>query len=277
MKKDIYEFRMVPQMPSEHFTKVTYRGFVMPLNRGKWYYGQTNDGKLCVTNGWEVDRLTQVYVQHEKGGKFNPEWLPVWDDDGTQLLIIAEHDLTRIKIDIKEHIEYAMDYNDWLLSNEYDYGNLDDLTREELDNVIEDYDFYLYNGNKYPYFVRKIVEKEIEEKDNEVKNMNKLKSYKEYDSVSLGGSDIAVLTFTGYTEKNGLVAKVLNFGSDGSYNAYLVDENAEIGNHYELVLKFDSWVNVYDDMGVVEQFKADHIKVYRAGDFGCIIQLINER
>lgn len=275
MGKDIYEFKMVPKMPKD-FTKVTYRGFVIPCG-GKWYYGKNlKNGNLCATNGWEVNGLTHVHIQHEKGGKFEPEWIPLYDDDGTQLLRIAENDLTRIKVDLKEHVDHVMDFDDWLLSNEYDYGNLDDLTREELDDVLDDYDYYLYDGNKYPYFVRKIVEKELEKKENEVENVNKLRSYKEYESISLGGSDIAALTFTGYTEENGLVAKILDFGSDGSYKAYLVDEYAEIGSHYELELEFDSWVNVYDDTDLVETFKADYIKVYRAGDFGCIIQLIGK-
>ena len=48
-----------------------------------------------------------------------------------------------------------------------------------------------------------------------------MKSYKEYDREFIGDSDIAALTFVG-TTKNGLKANILDFGSDGRYNAYIV-------------------------------------------------------
>lgn len=109
-----------------------------------------------------------------------------------------------------------------------------------------------------------------------------MKSYKEYEKVFIGDSDIAALTFVGIT-KDGLKANILNFGSDGRYNAYVVDENAKIGDHYTLEMEFETssgfkaWVKIYDDEELTKDYSADKIRVYRAGDFGCIIQLIGKK
>lgn len=103
-----------------------------------------------------------------------------------------------------------------------------------------------------------------------------MKSYKEYERQFIGDSDIAALIFVG-TTKDGLKANILNFGSDGRYNAYVVDENAKIGDHYTLEMEFETWLKIYDDEGLTEDYSADKIRVYRAGDFGCIIQLIGEK
>lgn len=66
----------------------------------------------------------------------------------------------------------------------------------------------------------------------------------------------------------------LHFGGDGNYSAYLVDDpDAEIGSHYSLVATFEKWLKIYDDEGLVFRGDAREIKVYQAGQFGCIIQL----
>ena len=102
-----------------------------------------------------------------------------------------------------------------------------------------------------------------------------MKSYKEYDREFIGDSDIAALIF--------VKANILDFGCDGRYNAYVVDENAKIGDHYTLEMEFETssgfkaWLKVYDDEGLTADYSADKIRVYRAGDFGCIIQLIGEK
>ena len=95
------------------------------------------------------------------------------------------------------------------------------------------------------------------------------KYYKDYEVKLLGSSDIASLILAG---ADGV--SYLDFGSDGSYSAYVVDDNAIIGEHYKLIASFDYWLRVYDDEGLTATFKASKINVYRAGDFGCIIQLI---
>ena len=93
-----------------------------------------------------------------------------------------------------------------------------------------------------------------------------MKSYKEYEKVFIGDSDIAALTFVGIT-KNGLEAKILDFGCDGRYNAYIVDENATIGDHYTLEMEYETssgfkaWLKIYDDEGLTADYRADQIIV----------------
>ena len=104
-----------------------------------------------------------------------------------------------------------------------------------------------------------------------------MKNYKDFKKEYIGSSDIASFILSGYKENNGLVLKELHFGCDGSYNAYIVDmENVEIGEHYNKIAEYDSWMKIYDDTELVKVFKADKIIVYRAAEMGCIIQLINK-
>lgn len=97
-----------------------------------------------------------------------------------------------------------------------------------------------------------------------------MKSYKEYAPILLGSSDIASLTVRSGEDVIGL-----KFGSDGYYKAYLVDAEAEIGGHYRKVLELKGWVWIYDDEERVFRARADEIIIYRAGEMGMIIQLIN--
>lgn len=97
------------------------------------------------------------------------------------------------------------------------------------------------------------------------------KSYKDYKKQHLGESDISALVARfgdGDTTE-------IKFGGDGSYSAYIVDESADIGGHYEIVAQGEFWLWIYDDSERMATFRADKIIVYRAGDMGCIIQLIN--
>lgn len=56
-----------------------------------------------------------------------------------------------------------------------------------------------------------------------------MKMYKDFPKVYIGESDIASLTL-----RTPVDAHVLKFGSDGYYKAYIVNGEAEIGNHYKL-------------------------------------------
>lgn len=95
-----------------------------------------------------------------------------------------------------------------------------------------------------------------------------MKNYKDYEKVFIGGSNIASLTL-----RSPIDATVLNFGEDNNYLAYVVDAEAEIGEHYKKVYECENWLKIYDDDGLVKEFKADKIEVYRAGEMGCIIRL----
>ena len=155
----ILEFRRVPDM-DKNFTKLTYRGYTMPLKKGRWYYGQDLEtGNLCVTNSFECGGRTQIFIQYEKGKKYTEEWLNLYDDNGNQQITIAEPDLTNIMTDIKDNISHSMDIDDWCMGNGYDAEYLRQTKKENLEALEKDYQYYLYMGWKYPYFVRKIAEK----------------------------------------------------------------------------------------------------------------------
>jgi len=99
-------------------------------------------------------------------------------------------------------------------------------------------------------------------------------NYKEYDKISLGYSDIAALVMVGYKPRIGAVPQMLNFGEDSHYSAYLVDGEAEIGSHYTLIAEYYTWLKIYDDDDLVARFDGTTIRVYRAGEMGCIIQVV---
>lgn len=101
--------------------------------------------------------------------------------------------------------------------------------------------------------------------------------YKDYEKRSIGGSDIATVILVGYKSdaENGLFLYPLDFGIDGEYDAYIVDGNAEIGEHYKEVACFESWLKIYDDTGLACHFSGRKIKVFRAASMGCIIQVID--
>lgn len=100
-----------------------------------------------------------------------------------------------------------------------------------------------------------------------------MKTYKDFEKQYIGLSNIASLILVG-CGKNGLSLKELHFGQDASYQAYIVEGEAEIGGHYYKVAEFDSWLKIYDDEGLVKRFSGKNIIIYRAAEMGCIIQII---
>ena len=79
-----------------------------------------------------------------------------------------------------------------------------------------------------------------------------MKSYKEYEKKYIGMSDIANLILAGSSD-NGLKLAVLHFGMDNDYYAYIVDADAEIGEHYTKVAEFKSWLRIYDDSFLTQE------------------------
>lgn len=102
-----------------------------------------------------------------------------------------------------------------------------------------------------------------------------MKTYKDYEKQYIGSSDIASLILAGCRDGEGFVTIPLHFGEDNSYDAHIVEGEAEIGNHYEKRAEFNSWLKIYDDDGLVKQFEGKKIIVYRAAMMGCIIQILN--
>ena len=102
-----------------------------------------------------------------------------------------------------------------------------------------------------------------------------METYKDYPKSSIGFSDYATLILAGAGGENGLKTEPLHFNYDGQYFAYIVPEDTKIGEHYRKVAEFKHWLKIYDDTDLEKNYIAEKIIVYRAGDAGCIIQLIN--
>lgn len=98
-----------------------------------------------------------------------------------------------------------------------------------------------------------------------------MRSYKEYRKKMIGYSDISALIMAGGSD-DGLKVEELSFGGDGLYYAYMLDGEAKIPEHYELVAEFKNHLKIYDDDKLTISMRSYKIRVYRAGDFGCIIQ-----
>lgn len=96
--------------------------------------------------------------------------------------------------------------------------------------------------------------------------------YHNFQKEYIGGSDYCTLIMVGPSQRKFLV-QPLKFGEDGTYMAYIVNEEAEIGSYYTRVATFKHWLKIYDDDSLVKSFNANKIVVYRSGKFGCIIQL----
>lgn len=105
-----------------------------------------------------------------------------------------------------------------------------------------------------------------------------MKTYQHFIRKYIGTSDVASLIMMGLKE-TGRSLEFLNFGEDGDYYAYLVDREedkpVEIGEHYKKVATFTNWLKIYDDYESTLDIKGKVINVYRAGEFGCIIEVID--
>lgn len=68
----------------------------------------------------------------------------------------------------------------------------------------------------------------------------------------------------------------LDFGSSSSYYAYICNEDTAIGAHYRLVGELTDEIRIFDDVLGESMFaaKANKIRIWRAGAFGCITQLL---
>lgn len=100
-----------------------------------------------------------------------------------------------------------------------------------------------------------------------------MKNYKSYEKTHIGSSDIGLIHVVGMG-KDDIKCEFIPFGQDGWYNAYIVEADTEIPEHYHEVARFRAWATVYDDNSMVKQFYGDEIIFYRAGEMGMIVQVI---
>lgn len=182
------------------------------------------------------------------------------------------------------HLEYGGNYDGSfdLLQNRYLYetvksklknegekeGDYLKINLEINDELMENFEELMKFNFRWPLYSYEASKMD----DDKYKVMIKKNCYyKNYKKVFIGESDIASLVFRGACK-----LKEINFGEDGDYRAYIVDEDAIIGSHYEYIDTFKSWLRIYDDFGLKLRLNNSRkYKVYRAGDFGIIIQLIN--
>ena len=102
------------------------------------------------------------------------------------------------------------------------------------------------------------------------------KTYKDFKKIYIGESERAELTLRFFNfEKKAIDHQGLHFGGDNAYSAYLAqDENMEIPEQYNLAFESNSpWLDIIDDTNVITFNNIEHIKIYRASDYGCIICL----
>ena len=146
-KKEImYEFKEL--ILPEHFRHASYGGFC--VKPGMFYGVEKETGKLVATTGWNVNGLTNIYIQHEPKSQWNNDlWEDLYDDYGKPLITIEENDLQRISNKVKEFQRTAMDFETWADENGYDDESWDE------DQIESAYDSYYFIG--YPEFVIQLL------------------------------------------------------------------------------------------------------------------------
>ena len=101
-----------------------------------------------------------------------------------------------------------------------------------------------------------------------------MKSYKDFEKIYIGCSDISQLIIS-----SSYGTRDLFFKADGRYEAYECFDDCKIDDHYRLVFSGRSWLRIYDDEGLTyHRHKPNgytRFDIYRAGDFGCIIHWHN--
>ena len=146
-KKEImYEFKEL--ILPEHFRHASYGGFC--VKPGMFYGVEKETGKLVATTGWNVNGLTNIYIQHEPKSQWNNDlWEDLYDDYGKPLITIEENDLQRISNKVKDFQKTAMDFETWADENGYDDESWDE---DQIESV---YDSYYFMG--YPEFAIQLL------------------------------------------------------------------------------------------------------------------------
>ena len=146
-KKEImYEFKEM--ILPEHFRHASYGGFC--VKPGMFYGVEKETGKLVATTGWNVNGLTNIYIQHEPNIQWNNDlWEDLYDDYGKPLITIEENDLQRISDKVKAFQKSAMDFETWADANGCDDESWDE---DQIESAYESYYFM-----EYPEFVIQLL------------------------------------------------------------------------------------------------------------------------
>ena len=93
----------------------------------------------------------------------------------------------------------------------------------------------------------------------------------------IGFSDIASLVLRGSRGVDGFpTVQELFFGGDGDYYAHVVKDGEKVPSHYELCYSCKGWLKIYGDRECEAEFRGGRINVYRAGQYGCTIEVLTE-
>lgn len=175
----MYEFKEL--ILPEHFRHASYGGFC--VKPGMFYGTEKETGKLVATTGWNVNGLTNIYIQHEPKSQWNNDlWEDLYDDYGKPLITIEENDLQRISDKVKDFQKTAMDFETWADENGYDDESWDE------DQIESAYDSYYFMG--YPEFVIQLLKERWD-----LENMNMEKIYGVHSKFDFGRWDHVVYVF----------------------------------------------------------------------------------
>ena len=104
-----------------------------------------------------------------------------------------------------------------------------------------------------------------------------MKDYHEFGKTLLGGSDAAEMVLL--TSKNNYP---IHFGEDGDYSAYFVSNTTTVPDYYKLVQEINFNINDNNTILIVNYENSEcsrkitgeysNVKIYRAGDYGCIFK-----
>ena len=211
---------------------------------------EKNNGKKRVT----VDMLKEIIDQHaisqEDSGVFSIN----------TYLVSATDDRSWLKIAGKIYkawtggIDPIANFDTWKES--IGYAKALEMLADKITRVTMDGD------NKYKNFVLTTSW-----------NTALLKDHHCYKKTCIGMSDYSTLLVYGPCDDD--KAGVIHFGEDGTYTAYLVGEHCLIPDHYHLVYECRHWIKIYDDDGLTYEDSGNYVfKIFRAENFGCIIQRI---
>lgn len=103
-----------------------------------------------------------------------------------------------------------------------------------------------------------------------------MKSYKDYQLISFGMSDIASLVLVYFDNVDyEAQSRILPMGGDGAYRGRVVCNDVEIPSHYTKQFSINaSWVKIYDDDSLVWIGKGDAIyEFYTAGERTLLINI----